>query len=103
MDVSPLKKLRLFDRLPARALNALAGVMTERNWRAGENIILQGSNSDGVYILLKGEVLVTRKTKTGENITLNTLQSGSVFGTLSTMDGGLRGANCIAKLSKQLR
>ena len=97
MDVSPLKELRLFDRLPPRALNALAGVMSERSWKAGEVVIVQGSISDGVYILLEGQILVTRTAQTGETVKLNTLQVGSVFGTLSTMDGGSRGANCIAK------
>jgi CRP/FNR family transcriptional regulator len=97
MDVTPFTDLRLFEKLPQRALNALAGIMTERNWKANETVITQGTHSDGVYILLDGQIKVTRITNSGASVILNTFQPGAVFGTLSSMDGGLRGANCVSQ------
>ena len=97
MDLTPFHDLRLFDRLPSRARNALAGIMVERQWKTGDVVITQGTHSDGVYILLEGQIKVTRITNSGPSVILNTFQPGAVFGTLSSMDGGLRGANCIAQ------
>ena len=101
MDVAPLKELSIFDNFPPRSLNAMAGVMVMRSWREGEALIVQENPSDGIYLILDGKVQITRVTASGATVVLNTMQKGAVIGTLSTIDGGVRGANCIAKTDVQ--
>ena len=97
MNIEPLKELALFDKFPKRALNALAGVMQLQDWKSGEVILQQGSASDGVYLILDGRVQVELKTSTGATVVVNQLMKGDLFGALSTLDGGSRGATCVAK------
>ncbi|MBM76188.1 MAG: hypothetical protein CMK59_12365 [Proteobacteria bacterium] len=96
MDVSYIEDIRLFQRLSPRAINALAGLFVLKRWSKGDTILRQGTPSNGVYLILEGEVQVTRVTGAGTFVVLNQLQKGQVFGTLSTIDGGVRGADCIA-------
>lgn len=89
----------IFRNLDEQSISALMGVMTERNWRVSEKIIEQGAYSDGVHLLLEGEIEVVHAIEAGALIRLGTLQVGDLFGVLSCIDGGLRGASCTA-LSK---
>ena len=94
-----LGQIPIFRNLDERALAALCGVMTERHWRFQEKIIEQGAYSDGVHILLEGQIEIVHAIEAGALIRLAKLQAGDMFGLLSCIDGGLRGASCIS-LSK---
>ena len=97
MNIDMLKTVPIFDRLEERSLNALVGVMQEQRFDNKDVIIEQGSPSDGIHILLEGIIQISRITEVGAIVVLNHLEPGSVFGTLSTIDKGVRGAQCIAK------
>jgi CRP-like cAMP-binding protein len=91
-----LGQIPIFRNLDERALSALCGVMSERHWRFQEKIIEQGAYSDGIHILLEGRVEIVHAIEAGALIRLATLSDGDMFGLLSCIDGGLRGASCIA-------
>jgi CRP-like cAMP-binding protein len=91
-----LGQIPIFRNLDERALSALCGVMSERHWRFQEKIIEQGAYSDGIHILLEGRVEIVHAIEAGALIRLATLNDGDMFGLLSCIDGGLRGASCIA-------
>lgn len=97
MDSEALGNMSLFSGLGPRAINGLAGVFTEKTAESGERIISQGQPSMGVYIVIGGSVEVMRETKTGALIPIHKIHEGELFGTLSTIDGGSRGAHCIAR------
>ena len=97
MNIGLLKTIPVFDRLEERSINALAGVMQEQRFDSGAIIIEQGSPSDGIHIVLDGNIQISRITEVGAIVVLNVLDPGAVFGTLSTIDKGVRGAQCIAK------
>ena len=96
MDIELLKGIRIFSKLDDRSLRALGGVLQLQRYEDSDVIIHQGSISDGIYIILDGSIRVSHRTSTGAIIVLNTLENGSVFGTLSTIDSGVRGAKCMA-------
>ncbi len=58
-----------------------------------ELLIEQGSTSGGFYFILDGEVHVTRKLPTGQEITLARMGKGHVVGFLTMLDGKPRSAN----------
>ena len=101
MDVKYLEDVDLFSKLSTRAKNALAGLLVLKNWDIGQTIVRQGTASDGIFILLQGEVQVVRVTESGSQVVLNQMTAGGIFGTLSTLDGGTRGADCVAKTDVQ--
>ena len=97
MDTKTLRQFELFKGFPPRELNALAGIFSNKKLADGESIITQGEKSEGVYILLKGIISVKRETRSGALVPICKIEPGSLFGTLSTIDGGTRGAHCVAK------
>ncbi|MEC7986059.1 MAG: cyclic nucleotide-binding domain-containing protein [Myxococcota bacterium] len=97
MDTKTLRQFELFKGFPPRELNALAGIFSTHSVSAGEKIITQGDKSEGVYLLLSGIISVKRETRSGALVPICNIEPGSLFGTLSTIDGGTRGAHCIAK------
>ena len=69
--------------------------MVLKNYEPGQTIVRQGTASDGIFVLLSGEVQIVRVTESGSQVVLNQMTSGGIFGTLSTIDGGTRGADCV--------
>lgn len=97
MDASKLQNIALFSGLAPRAINGLAGVFTLKTAENGERIITQGQASEGVFLVIDGTVQVMCETKSGALIPIHKIQRGAMFGTLSTIDGGMRGAHCVAR------
>mgnify|MGYP001427832967 CR=1 FL=1 len=97
MDAEVLGHMNLFSGLAPRALNGLAGVFAHKTALSGEQIITQGELSKGIFLVIKGAVSVMRETKNGALVPIHKIEEGAIFGTLSTIDGGVRGAHCVAK------
>ncbi len=86
-----LKNTSLFGRMPPDSLALLAEAGEEKPVAKGENIFEQGSEGDGLYVILEGTV----RMHLGEK-TLNTLEQGDFFGVLSTLDDEVRTASATA-------
>ena len=97
MDAEVLGHMNLFSGLAPRAINGLAGVFTQKTALSGARIITQGEPSDGIFLITQGSVSVMREAKNGALVPIHNISEGAIFGTLSTIDGGLRGAHCVAK------
>lgn len=82
MDIGPL-------------MNAyLAG---EETHKSGDVIIEEGSKGDWVYVVLEGQVKITKKTSVG-TLTIDVLKKGSVFGEMALFGNAfqVRSASVIA-------
>ena len=97
MDAEVLGRMNLFSGLDPRALNGLAGVFEQKTALNGERVITQGELSNGIFLIVKGSVSVMREIKSGALVPIHKIEEGAIFGTLSTIDGGMRGAHCVAK------
>ena len=53
--------------------------MVDEN-RAGETIIAEGDPADRFYVIMRGEVTISRRTPEGDEIALDTLGPGQFFG-----------------------
>ena len=82
--------------LDARLAEVLAGVATERSWPDGAVLVEQGEHHGDVFLLLEGRVQVERRLPDNALLTLSTQEPGTLFGSLSALDGGTRAARCIA-------
>lgn len=68
-----------------------------RSYRAGEAVVLANEPSTGMYLILKGEVKVLRRTPEGEQIEVATMGAGQTMGEVSLLLGQPHSATVIAK------
>lgn len=68
-----------------------------RNYRIGEPVVLANEPSTGMYLILKGEVKILRRTADGEQIEVATLGPGQTMGEISLLLHQPHSATVIAK------
>jgi uncharacterized membrane protein len=77
------------------------GVLAERvdfvEFKAGDTIFKVGDPGDSMYVIMTGDVQLSVKTKTGEEMFLENPTDGDFFGEISLLDEGPRTASAIAK------
>lgn len=77
---------------PATVRLALSQKLTERHLAPGELVFREGERSDAIYLLVDGEVETRR-----HGTAFVRLGAGSLFGLVSTIDGGDRSASVVAR------
>jgi hypothetical protein len=92
-----LRSLDLFARVTTRDLSELAAVVREEMHVPGSTVVHEGDFGDCMYVVLEGEVHVTRE---GELIAR--LKPGEFFGELSLFDGETRSATVTAATRSRL-
>ena len=84
--ISFLANIPLFARLKKGHVEKLAKRCHELNYSPGETIVEQGKVGVGLFILVKGQVEVSRSHEDGTSIHLQNLEPPSFFGELSLLD-----------------
>ena len=90
--VDSLKKVALFADVPEKALQRLERMARERSYKAGDDIIKQGEEGAGVFIVLSGEAEAVR-----DGSPLGTLGPNTFFGEMAFLDHYRRSATVRAK------
>ena len=80
--VEELKHVHLFDNLPRRQLEFIAGNLDEVTVPAGETLIREGHHNDAFWVLLDGQAEMQVA-----GIRSRKLAAGSFFGATSMLDG----------------
>jgi hypothetical protein len=86
-----LRGLELFADLATPHLAELARMAREEVYAAGETIVREGEFGDQLYVIVAGEVAITRAGRE-----LAVLRAGEFFGELSLFDGETRSATATA-------
>ncbi len=97
--ISGLKSFPLLSRLSDEELACLAGVMEERDFPAGAEILREGESGDEMYLLLRGSVDVLKTTPFGDRYVTASLMDSyhCSFGEMALIDQGKRSATVRAK------
>jgi CRP-like cAMP-binding protein/tetratricopeptide (TPR) repeat protein len=66
----------------------VAGRLRGRRYSAKAEIVVEGGRRGGLYLILLGEVEVTRRRPDGMAVVVSRLQEGSYFGEMSLLRGG---------------
>ncbi|KAG7331766.1 hypothetical protein KOW79_005735 [Hemibagrus wyckioides] len=90
-----LKTARTFKSLRDEQLSCIIDSMEEVKFQDNEVIVREGAEGDTFYIILKGEVEVTKKVN-GQQKIIRKLGQGDYFGELALIREILRTATCIA-------
>ena len=97
--ISGLKTFPLLSRLSEDKLAALAEVMKEKTFPAGELILKEGESGDEMFLLLSGSVDVLKTTTYGDSYIAASLEASyhCTFGEMALIDSGKRSATVRAK------
>jgi uncharacterized membrane protein len=95
-DPRLLKSIPLFIGMDDDERAAIAAIMDERQFRAGQVIFRAEQTGGTLYIVQSGQVELSIVDDDEEKLVLELLESGDFFGELSLLDGGTRSATATA-------
>lgn len=98
-NILVLKKSTLFSMVSTSDLRAVAAVITEMKYNAGELIIKEKDIGDSMYLIRSGSVQIVKKKRENSNCILAELHNGECFGEMSAIDEEVRSADVYAKES----
>ncbi len=97
--ITVLKQADIFYGLTPTQLELIAGICQEKTYAAGEIILPEGSSSDELYVIMKGDVeilvnpdLVSHHPGKPSSVSVACLGRGQSFGEIALVDRGLRSA-----------
>jgi CRP/FNR family transcriptional regulator, cyclic AMP receptor protein len=95
-DPRLLKTIPLFMSMDDEERDAIAAIMDEARFKAGQVIYTAEETGGTFYIVQAGQVELAITDDDGEKLVLELLESGDFFGELSLLDGGNRSATATA-------
>jgi len=90
-----LRDVSLFRALPEDDLDGLAHQVVRQRYGRNELIFSQGDRGDGLYIVAKGHVSISRQNPDGDELILAIYEPGEYFGELALFDEEPRSASAI--------
>lgn len=97
-----LKAAALFSSLSALELKIVDGLMHERRYLAGEIVFDEGEEGQALYLVMSGNVEISRLQGNAAPQVVAQLDAGSVFGDLALLDNSPRNAQARALDSSEL-
>lgn len=75
-----LKRINIFEMLPAEAMNQLASLVDDRVVKKGSFVFRPDDKGDSIYILKMGRIKISRFSKDGRELVLGVVEPGEMFG-----------------------
>ena len=99
MQIAPefLKSVTLLQDLDDAGLAILAGLLVQRNVSAGAVIFRERDDSDALYFVEAGEVVISKHVQESLDVVLTTFRKGDFFGEMGLFDAGPRSATAQSK------
>jgi CRP/FNR family cyclic AMP-dependent transcriptional regulator len=85
-----------FAGLAQEALERIAGICRPQHLAARTVLFLKGDPSDGLYAIRRGQIRIGSTNDLGQQMTMNFLGGGDVFGEIALLDGRTRTADAVA-------
>ena len=96
MDVSRLREIYLFKCLSEKALGEIASLAFTEDHKRGKTIFKDGDRGDKFYLILSGEVRISKHILGIGEEALAVLQEGDYFGEMALLDEAPRSADATA-------
>ncbi len=94
--INTLQGVPIFSELGTRELKSILQIAHHRHYEPDEPIVREGQPSAGMYIILQGEVHITRRSPQGLEIDIADMQKGDFFGDVGLLDNAPRTATVTA-------
>ncbi len=102
MDISLLKNVYLFEGLEDDALKDVSEICQEEEFPVGHVIFREGEAGDKLYMIIKGEIRISKNIAGVGEEALAILKEGAFFGEMALIDDFERSADAIANKSVKL-
>jgi CRP-like cAMP-binding protein len=96
LDGSVLEKVPIFSGLETAERESLVKGMRKRSYRRGDVLFHRDDQGSLLYVIVVGRVRIYLPTGTGDEVTLDILKPGGVFGELAVFDEMPRSASAMA-------
>jgi len=90
MNIELLKGSRFFQGLENEDLQVLVPLFTPREIPAGKTVFLENMTGESLYLVERGEIVVSKMLAEGDEQILSRIGPGEVFGELAILDGAPR-------------
>lgn len=88
-----LENVDIFDELSNDRLERISSICVEHRFDRGELVFEQNAKSDGLYIILSGDIdIQVQSSESGAPLSVARLQRGQSFGEVALVDEGIRTA-----------
>ena len=101
-NLALLLQMPLFQGVPEKAVRALAGVMTQDEFKAGRTIFGDGDFGYMVYFVCSGEVEISLTNREKAKLFLESEKAGDFFGEVAALQGNMRTATALALQTTQV-
>ncbi len=88
-----LKKVPIFSGIGSKDLEKIVAVTHQKKYRKDNMILIEEEAGQTMFILMSGQVKVSRISEDGREVILAVMGEGDFFGELSLLDGQSRSAN----------
>jgi len=99
VDTDKLRQIDLFSELSERALVELAAITYTREYPRGDKVMADGSVGQSMYLIMKGEVRISKNIPGLGEEALAILRDGSYFGEMGLLEGAEASADVWASRS----
>ncbi|MBI5682944.1 MAG: cyclic nucleotide-binding domain-containing protein [Deltaproteobacteria bacterium] len=96
VDPKTLRGMTFFADLNDDELNAIASIISKKNFKVGDVIFRENEDGPSLYLIKKGEVKACKATPEGELLTLTLMKDGDIFGEMSFLDERPHSASIVA-------
>ena len=87
LDTSKLRNIDLFSNLSDNALEKIAAITYSKSYRRSEQIFADGDPGESMYLIIEGEVRISKQIVGLGEEALAILKAGSYFGEMGLLDG----------------
>ncbi len=95
MDIKILKKVQFFDTLTDEELKEVMSASQKEDFKKDEKIFSEGDKGDKLYVILSGEIRISKNIPGIGEEALSVLHPGSYFGEMALIEDVPRSADAI--------
>ena len=96
MSQSPLANVYLFKTMSADELKMIGEIAKTQSFQKGDSVFLRGEPAMAMFLIQHGSVRIQQTSKSGDNVDVATLGTGSHFGEMPFVDNEVRSATAVA-------
>ena len=101
-DYEQIKDLSFFKDLTDGEMDLVFKKTFTKFYKKGSILFVEGMPGEVLYIVLEGSVVITKKTKDGDEIEITRLGCGEIVGEMSLIDSGPRTATGKTEVDSKL-
>jgi len=96
VEATPLCE-QLFQGLSDEDIASIKVRMIRRAFPRNTTVLYEDEETDALYIILKGQVKITKRSASGKEAIISVLSAGDYFGEMALIDEGHRSSNAVTK------